>query len=137
MKWRKQRAPLAAVDDPRRAVDEPGRIGMPEITQDHLGTARSVRVRYGTLDLGLADAVNVAFAADYDTDAIVTLTRRGSPAVRPLGRHKGFRVLRVLRVLPDDLPRRHGIRLWPSARTERRNDLSIKTSPRPAGLGLQ
>jgi hypothetical protein len=37
-----------------------------------LGAAQSVRVRYGALDLGLADAVNVAPAADYDTDAILT-----------------------------------------------------------------
>ena len=48
--------------------------------------------------LGLAHAVNVALAADYDTDAILTLDRRDLQAVRPLGRHKAFRGL------PDDLP---------------------------------
>jgi hypothetical protein len=37
---------------------------MPEITEDHLGAAQSVRVRHRTLDLDLADAVNVALAAD-------------------------------------------------------------------------
>jgi hypothetical protein len=42
--------------------------------------------------------VNVALAADYDTDAILTLDRRGFRAIRPLDRHKAFRVL------PDDLP---------------------------------
>ncbi len=42
--------------------------------------------------------VNVALAADYDTDAIRTLDRRDFRAVRPLGHHKAFRVL------PDDLP---------------------------------
>ncbi|MBB4792869.1 putative nucleic acid-binding protein [Streptomyces nodosus] len=71
---------------------------MPEITEDHLGAARSVRVRYGALDLALADAVNVALAADYDTDAILSLDRRDCRAVRPLDHHKAFRVL------PHDLP---------------------------------
>lgn len=41
---------------------------------------------------------NVALASGYDTDAILTLDRRDFRAVRPLGRHKAFRVL------PDDLP---------------------------------
>jgi hypothetical protein len=75
-----------------------GRVVMPEITEDHLGAAQSVRVRYRTLGLDLADAVNVALAADYDTDAILALDRRDFRAVRPLGRCKAFRVL------PDDLP---------------------------------
>ena len=71
---------------------------MPEVTEHHLGAAQSVRVRYRSLELDLTDAVNVALAADYDTDAILTLDRRDFRAVRPLGRHKSFRVL------PDDLP---------------------------------
>ncbi|GCB47461.1 hypothetical protein SNL152K_4766 [Streptomyces sp. NL15-2K] len=71
---------------------------MPEITEDHLGAAQSVRVRCRALDLDRVDAVNVAPAADYDTDAILTLDRRDFWAVRPLGRHKAFRVV------PDDLP---------------------------------
>jgi predicted nucleic acid-binding protein len=71
---------------------------MPEITGDHLGAAQSVRVRHRALDLDLADVVNVALAADYDTDAILTLDRRDFRAVRPLGRYKAFRIL------PDDLP---------------------------------
>ncbi|MGW0573843.1 PIN domain-containing protein [Streptomyces tauricus] len=90
-------AAVSAIDDLRRWMSR-GRIVMPEITQDHLGAAQSVRVRYGALDLDLADAVNVALAADYDTDAILTLDRRAFRAVRPLSRHKAFRVL------PDDLP---------------------------------
>ncbi|MET9561362.1 PIN domain-containing protein [Streptomyces tauricus] len=90
-------AAVSAIDDLRRWMGR-GRIVMPEITQDHLGAAQSVRVRYGALDLDLADAVNVALAADYDTDAILTLDRRAFRAVRPLSRHKAFRVL------PDDLP---------------------------------
>ncbi|MGH4029075.1 PIN domain-containing protein [Actinomycetota bacterium Odt1-20B] len=92
-------AALSAVDDLRRWMSR-GCVVMPEITEDHLGAAQSVRVRYRALDLDLdlADAVNVALAADYDTDAILTLDRRAFRAVRPLGHHKAFRVL------PDDLP---------------------------------
>jgi predicted nucleic acid-binding protein len=75
-----------------------GRVVVPEVTEDHLGAAQSVRARYRDLDLDLAGAVNVALAADYDTDAVLTLDRRDFRAVRPLGRHKAFRVL------PDDLP---------------------------------
>ncbi|MGA4842042.1 PIN domain-containing protein [Streptomyces sp. G45] len=90
-------AAVSAVDDLRRWVSR-GRVVLPEITEAHLGAAQSVRARYRSLDLDLTDAVNVALAADYDTDAILTLDRRDFRAVRPLGRHKAFRVL------PDDLP---------------------------------
>lgn len=61
---------------------------LPEITEDHLGVAQSVRACYRDLDLDLADAVNVALAAEYDTDAVLTLDRHVSQAVRALGRHK-------------------------------------------------
>ncbi|MDK1476672.1 PIN domain-containing protein [Streptomyces sp. 549] len=90
-------AALSAVDDMRNWMRR-GRIVVPEVTEDHLGVAQSVRARYRDLDLDLADAVNVALAADYDTDAVLTLDRRDFRAVHPLGRHKAFRVL------PDDLP---------------------------------
>ncbi|WST31079.1 hypothetical protein OG379_18975 [Streptomyces sp. NBC_01166] len=42
--------------------------------------------------------MSVSLAADYDTDAIVTLDRRDFRAVRPPGRPKAFRIV------PDDLP---------------------------------
>lgn len=90
-------AAFSAVDDIRQWMRR-GRILVPEITEDHLGTAQSVRARYSALDLDLTDAVNVALASDYDTDAILTLDRRDFRAVRPLGHHK------VFRILPDDLP---------------------------------
>ncbi|MHC0432311.1 PIN domain-containing protein [Streptomyces sp. O3] len=90
-------AALSAVDDIRRWMRR-GRIVVPEVTEDHVGAARSVRARYRDLDLDLADAVNVALAGDYDTDAVLTVDRRDFRAVRPLGRYK------ALRVLPDDLP---------------------------------
>ncbi|MER7721088.1 PIN domain-containing protein [Streptomyces flaveolus] len=90
-------AAVSAVDDIRRWMRR-GRVVVPEVTEDHLGAAQSVRARYAGLGLGLADAVNVALASDHDTDAILTLDRRDFRAVRPLTRHKSFRVL------PDDLP---------------------------------
>ncbi|MER5707730.1 PIN domain-containing protein [Streptomyces sp. NPDC002122] len=90
-------AALSAVDDIRHWMRR-GRVSMPEITEDHLDVAQLIRLRYRALDLDLADAVNVALAAAYDTDAILTLDRRDFRAVRPVGRHKAFRVL------PDDLP---------------------------------
>jgi predicted nucleic acid-binding protein len=90
-------AAVSAIDDIRHWMRR-GRTSVPEITEDHLGVAQSVRARYAGLDLDLADAVNVALAADYNTDAILTLDRRDFRAVRPLGRYKAFRVL------PDDLP---------------------------------
>jgi len=90
-------AAVSAVDDIRRWM-RVSRIVVPEMTELHLATAQSVRARYAALNLDLADAVNVALASEYDTDAVLTLDRRDFRAVRPLGRHKSFRVL------PDDLP---------------------------------
>ncbi|MFC1439556.1 PIN domain-containing protein [Streptacidiphilus sp. N1-10] len=90
-------AAISAVDDIRRWMGR-GRVVVPEITEDHLGAAQSVRARHAALNLDLADAVNVALASDYDTDAVLTLDRRDFRALRPLSRHKAFRLL------PDDLP---------------------------------
>jgi uncharacterized protein len=56
-----------------------------------------VQRQYASLDLDLADAVNVALAAQYRTDAMLTLDRRDFRAMRPLTPHKWFRLL------PDDL----------------------------------
>ncbi|MEU9577759.1 type II toxin-antitoxin system VapC family toxin [Streptomyces chilikensis] len=67
-------------------------------TADMLDAALAVRARYSALDLDLVDAVNVALAAEYDTDAMVTRDIRDFRTVRPLGgRYTHFRVL------PDDL----------------------------------
>ncbi|GAA0937600.1 MULTISPECIES: PIN domain-containing protein [Streptomyces violaceusniger group] len=90
-------AAVSAIDD-IRGWTRRGRVSVPEITEAHLGRAQTVRSRYPALDLDLTDVVNVALAADYDTDAILTLDRRDFRAVRPLGHHKAFRVL------PGDLP---------------------------------
>jgi predicted nucleic acid-binding protein len=73
------------------------RFQIPETGVDILGTARLVQRQYADLDLDLADAVNVALAAQYRTDAVLTLDRRDFRATRPLTPHKWFRLL------PDDL----------------------------------
>lgn len=67
-------------------------------TPDHLDAALSVRARYDALGLDLVDAMNVALAAEYDTDAVLTRDIRDFRVVRPLGgRYTHFRIL------PDDL----------------------------------
>lgn len=90
-------AAISAIDDIRRWM-RVNRVVVPEITESHLAAAQSLRARYGALNLDLADAVNVALAAEYDTDAVLTLDRRDFRALCPIGRHKSFRLL------PDDLP---------------------------------
>lgn len=73
------------------------RFQIPETGLEILGTARLVQQRYASLDLDLADGVNVALAGQYRTDAVLTLDRRDFRAVQPLTPHKWFRLL------PDDL----------------------------------
>ena len=73
------------------------RFQVPDIGAETLTTARAVMNRYADLDVDLADAVSVALAADYRTDAVLTLDRRDFRALRPLTPHKAFRLL------PDDL----------------------------------
>jgi predicted nucleic acid-binding protein len=88
---------VSAIDDIRRWM-RVSRVVVPEVTEAHLAAAQAVRARYRALDLDLTDAVNVALAAEYDTDLVLTLDRRDFRAVRPLGRQKCFRLL------PDGLP---------------------------------
>jgi predicted nucleic acid-binding protein len=90
-------AAVSAIDDIRRWM-RVSRVVVPEVTEAHLAAAQAVRARYRALDLDLTDAVNVALAAEYDTDLVLTLDRRDFRAVRPLGRQKCFRLL------PDGLP---------------------------------
>src|SRR5229473_181805 len=73
------------------------RFQIPETGLAILDTARLIQQQYASLDLDLADAVNVALAAQYRTDAVLTLDRRDFRAMRPLTPHKWFRLL------PDDL----------------------------------
>lgn len=93
------RATRAAADrvlDQLRVRFEAGRAHLAEMDAQVLGVALAVRRRYRGLDLDLADAVNVALAARYQTDTLLTLDRRDFRAVRPLTRHPAFRLL------PDD-----------------------------------
>ncbi len=73
------------------------RFQIPETGLKILDSARLVQQQYASLDLDLADAVNVALAAQYRTDAVLTLDRRDFRAIHPLTPHKWFRLL------PDDL----------------------------------
>ncbi len=73
------------------------RFQIPETTIQILDAARMIQKQYASLDLDLADAVNVGLAAQYRTDAILTLDRRDFRAMRPLTAHEWFRLL------PEDL----------------------------------
>ncbi|HZX08803.1 PIN domain-containing protein [Kribbella sp.] len=73
------------------------RFQVPVVGAETLSTALTVIGHYADLDLDLADAVTVALAADYRTDAVLTLDRRDFRAVRPLTPHPAFRLF------PDDL----------------------------------
>ncbi|MBV2154250.1 PIN domain-containing protein [Kitasatospora sp. SUK 42] len=73
-----------------------GRFEVPEVGA-HLATARAVMRQYPALNIGLTDAINVALAAEFRTDAVLTVDRRHFRAIRPLTNHKAFRLL------PDDL----------------------------------
>lgn len=73
-----------------------GRFRVPEITVEVLETARQVRRKYAALDLDLTDTVNVALAAEFRTDTVLTLDRRDFRAIAPLTPHSAFRLL------PDD-----------------------------------
>jgi uncharacterized protein len=73
------------------------RFQIPAAGLEILDAARLVQQQYAGLDLDLAEAVNVALAAHYRTDAVLTLDRRDFRAMRPLTPHEWFRLL------PDDL----------------------------------
>ncbi len=85
-------AAFAAIEDVRRWARE-GRAVLPEVTAPILDSAQAVRVQYLHLRLDLADAVNVAFAAQFRTNAMLTLDHRDYRAIRPLTDHSAFRLL--------------------------------------------
>lgn len=81
-----------AIDDLRRWV-RAARVAIPEITADAMDTAQALRVQYADLELDLADAVNVVLAAQYRTNAILTLDHRDYRAIIPLSTHDAFMLL--------------------------------------------
>lgn len=91
------RTAAGAVQDWLLGQTRSRRVLIPDVSADVLRTARRVQTRYAALRLDLADAVNVAVAEHYETDAILTLDRRDFRAVRPLTEATTFRLL------PDDL----------------------------------
>lgn len=74
-----------------------GRFLIPEVTAEHVATARTLLHRYHDLDLDLADAVSVVLAAEFRTNAVLTFDRRDFRTMRPLDSHEAFTVL------PDDM----------------------------------
>ncbi|MCT6777397.1 PIN domain-containing protein [Streptomyces sp. CS7] len=98
---------VASVRGGRRATDHilrsisrqvrEARLVLAPPTAEIIDAALAVRARYATLNLDLVDAVNVALAAEYDTDAVLTRDIRDFRALRPLaGRYTHFRIM------PDD-----------------------------------
>ena len=85
----------SSLPDIRRWV-RAGRALLPEVTADTLDAAQAVRERYVDLHLDLADAVNVAVAAEFRTNTVLTLDRGDFRAIHPLTDHYAFRLL------PDD-----------------------------------
>lgn len=81
-----------AIDDLRRWA-RTGRVVIPEITADVLDAAQTLRVHYAGLKLDLADATNAALAAQYQTNAILTLDHRDYRAITPLSTHAAFLLL--------------------------------------------
>ncbi|MFE4047818.1 PIN domain-containing protein [Streptomyces sp. YIM B13518] len=69
------------------------RYAVPEI-EPHLSTALVTMRRHP--QIGLTDTMNVVMAAEYRTDAVLTLDRRHFRTVRPLTGHAAFRLW------PDD-----------------------------------
>ncbi len=72
------------------------RIVLAQVDALQLAAAIKIRAMYDGLDLDLVDAVCVALAAEFDTDAILTLDRRDFRALRPLNGFPAFRLF------PDD-----------------------------------
>ncbi|MCB5168487.1 PIN domain-containing protein [Streptomyces bambusae] len=73
------------------------RLVLAPLSPEVLDAALAVRARYAELDLDLVDAVNVAVAAEYGTDAVLTRDLRDFRVLRPLGG-----VYTHFRILPED-----------------------------------
>jgi predicted nucleic acid-binding protein len=76
---------------------EAGRLVLGEMGADRLRAGLRVRAAYEGLNLDLVDAISVVLAAEFDTDAVLTLDRRDFRVLRPLNRFRAFRLF------PDDL----------------------------------
>lgn len=91
-----QRHAISMIED-IAAEARRGTFEIAALTTNILDQAIAVRTLYPALGLDLADAVGVALAAEYETNSVLTLDRRGFRALAPLTCHKAFRLL------PDDL----------------------------------
>ncbi|MDP9849206.1 PIN domain-containing protein [Streptosporangium lutulentum] len=90
-----QHAAFAVLDHIMGRIDVK-RYEVPEVSP-YLRTARALMARYGTMNIGLTDAMNAALAAEFRTDALFTLDREHFRAIRPITGHECFRLL------PDDI----------------------------------
>lgn len=90
------RTAALAINDWLLAQERTGRVAIAPVSATTLRTARLVQNRYAALRLDLTDAVSVALAEHYETDAVLTLDRRDFRAIAPLHGAPAFRLL------PDD-----------------------------------
>ncbi|WP_415951725.1 PIN domain-containing protein [Streptomyces sp. KLOTTS4A1] len=68
------------------------RMAVPAVDGDTIARAHPLMNLYQHRALDLADAVSVVLAAEYDTDAVLTLDRGDFQAMRPLTGHQAFRL---------------------------------------------
>ena len=73
------------------------RLVLGQVDAERLRAAVHIRSTYAGLNLDIVDAMCVVLAAEFDTNAILTLDRRDFRALRPLGGSPAFRLL------PDDM----------------------------------
>jgi len=98
---RANRSVADSVIDTLAARADTTRLAIADTTPAILHTAVAIRRQYAHLDLDFADAVNVAVAAEFRTNIILTLDRRDIRFLRPLTPHESFQLL------PDDLQTPH------------------------------
>lgn len=70
-----------------------GRYRVPEVSAATLAGAGRLRRKYRDLELDMSDAVTMALAAQFNTNAILTVDFRDFRTVAPLSDHEYFRIL--------------------------------------------
>lgn len=83
------------VVDTLAARADTARLAIADTTPTILHTAVAISRQYAHLDLDFVEAINVAVAAEFQTNIILTLDRRDFRALRPLTPHESFHLLPV------------------------------------------